>query len=370
LQPCTHLRNFRFLIGDDFSSQYANFFAFAHLQGHFRHVNRADMVGDHGFEKALLERDVFAGIDFHRTHVHIHALCRFQIGIPCRAPCFHLLDFVRLGGNDFFRERAQFGAVALFQHLFRHLYRAHMVFNHAVDELSIKQCRIIHLHHIAMTMGQEDERKQLARELHDQTVQSLIALKQQIELVEKSLEQEPTQRVESAEQIRTRVADRLRRLHPLVVEIIDDLRRHIHGLRPLYLEDLGLVTALEMLVKQMGEEHNLIGDFQVLGEVVAPMDPTIELSAFRIVQEAMRNVAIHAQAEWVHIELIFDAQGMTLRIEDNGIGFDAPKHPHQLAQYGHYGLVGIQERVQLHGGRLEIESEPEKGTMLTAWLPT
>lgn len=209
-----------------------------------------------------------------------------------------------------------------------------------------------------VTLGQEEERKRLARELHDDTVQALIVLKQQIEVAERDLASSPQQS-----------AARLRQLHPLVNDVIAGLRRQIHDLRPLYLEDLGLVTALEMLVRQTVEGQTLVGDLEVVGEPSAPIAPSVELSVFRIAQEALHNVVAHAQATWVHIELIFDPTSLSLRIEDNGAGFDAPRHPHQLSQQGHFGLAGMQERVQLHGGRLQIESEPGKGTVITVQLP-
>lgn len=210
----------------------------------------------------------------------------------------------------------------------------------------------------AMTLGQEEERKRLARELHDETVQALIVLNQQIEVAQRDLTRDPEQ-----------AAERLTQLHPLVNGIIADLRRQIHDLRPLYLEDLGLVTALEMLVHQTAERNHVVGDLEVVGEPPAFVAQAVELSAFRIVQEALNNVISHAHADWVHIETIFGDHALTLRIEDNGVGFDAPRHAHQLSGRGHYGLAGMQERVQLHGGRLHIESEPGKGTVITAHLP-
>jgi signal transduction histidine kinase len=209
----------------------------------------------------------------------------------------------------------------------------------------------------AMTLGQEEERKRLARELHDETVQALIALNQQVELIERRLEADPNS-----------AAARLRELRPLLTETIAGVRRQIQDLRPLYLEDLGFVPALEMLVRQTAQRYNLIGDFEFSGRPQRRLPSTIEISAYRIVQEALRNVAAHAQATWLHVELIFDPEGITLRVEDDGIGFDNPSHPYELAQQGHYGLLGMQERAQLHGGKVHIESEPGKGTTIEVWL--
>lgn len=209
----------------------------------------------------------------------------------------------------------------------------------------------------AMTLGQEEERKRVARELHDDTVQALIALNQQAELIERRVASDPTDAV-----------NRLRDLRPLISQTIADLRRQIHDLRPLYLEDLGFVPALEMLMRQVCERSGLIGDFECTGETQRRLDPAVEISGFRIVQEALRNVATHAQASWVHVELVFESTGITLRVEDDGIGFQPPGHPFHLAEAGHYGLLGMRERAELHRGWLRVESEPGRGTTVTAWL--
>lgn len=210
----------------------------------------------------------------------------------------------------------------------------------------------------AMTLGQEEERKRVARELHDDTVQALIALNQRAEFIERRIATDPAD-----------AATRLSELRPLISQAITDLRRQIHDLRPLYLEDLGFVPALEMLMRQVCEHSGLIGDFECNGDA-RRLDPAVEISGFRIVQEALRNVAVHAQATWVHVELLFANDGITLRVEDDGVGFHTPSHPFHLADAGHYGLLGMRERAELHGGWLQVESEPGRGTTITACLPT
>ncbi|MBI1296235.1 HAMP domain-containing protein [bacterium] len=209
----------------------------------------------------------------------------------------------------------------------------------------------------SMTMGQEEERKRLARELHDDTVQALIALNQQVEMVEHRLEDDPAQAVA-----------RLRTLRPLIGGAIGGIRRQIQDLRPLYLEDLGFISALEMLVQQATSRHAMVGDFEVIGEPRFLLSPSIEISVYRIMQEALKNVADHAQASWVHVELIFDGEAITVRIEDDGKGFDASSHLHRLASAGHFGLLGMSERARLHGGDLQVESTLARGTVVTARL--
>ena len=210
----------------------------------------------------------------------------------------------------------------------------------------------------AMTLGQEEERKRVARELHDDTVQALIEGNQRAEFIERRMSSDPTD-----------AAARLAELRPLISQTIADLRRQIHDLRPLYLEDLGFVPALEMLMRQVCEREGLIGDFECDGDA-RRLDPAVEISGFRIVQEALRNVAVHAQATWVHVELLFADDDITLRVEDDGVGLHTPSHPFHLVEAGHYGLLGMRERAELHGGWLQVESEPGRGTTITARLPT
>lgn len=210
----------------------------------------------------------------------------------------------------------------------------------------------------AITMGQEEERRRLARELHDETVQNLIALNQRIEMVEREIHRDPP-----------RAATRLRELHPLVTGTIDALRRQIHALRPLYLEDLGFVPAIEMLVHEGTKHSQLTGRFTVTENNRAHISPALQISVYRIVQEALQNVAKHAAASEIHVDLHISDTALTLSITDNGRGFVVPSHPYYLGQQGHFGLLGMKERAQLHGGTFELQSQPNQGTALRVHLP-
>jgi signal transduction histidine kinase len=210
----------------------------------------------------------------------------------------------------------------------------------------------------AMTLGQEEERRRLARELHDETVQGLIALNQQVEMVERELARDPQ-----------RAMIRLHDLRPLVTAAIDDLRRQIYALRPLYLDDLGFVPALEMLAHQVCQHHKIGCEFTITGELNSELTQPIQISLYRIAQEALQNVVKHAQATQVHMALHFDATYLTLSIADNGVGFTVPDRSYRLAQEGHFELLGMKERVQLHGGTLRIESQHGSGTTLFIHLP-
>jgi signal transduction histidine kinase len=210
----------------------------------------------------------------------------------------------------------------------------------------------------AMTLGQEEERRRLARELHDDTVQNLIALNHQVEMVERELVHDPEL-----------ASTRLQGLRPLVTATIDDLRRQIYALRPLYLEDLGFVPALETLVRQIGQHSNLAINFVMTGDDTLPVDIPLQISTYRMIQEALQNVVKHAQASQVIVALHIDEEALTVRVSDNGSGFAVPNGSHSLAQEGHFGLLGMKERAQLHGGTLKIESQPGQGTTVLVHLP-
>jgi signal transduction histidine kinase len=209
----------------------------------------------------------------------------------------------------------------------------------------------------AVTQAQEAERARLAHELHDDTVQALIALKQRAQMAHKSLAADPA-----------RAGQRLDELTGLIDEELVGLRRLIGDLRPIYLEDLGFVPALEMLTRQVEDRHGLAVRLEVRGETVR-LAPDLELAAFRIVQAALNNVATHAGAHSAIVIIDFASTGVTLIVEDDGCGFNPPEQPADLTHDGHFGLMGMRERAMLYGGHLTIVSAPGRGTTITAWLP-
>ena len=209
----------------------------------------------------------------------------------------------------------------------------------------------------AVTLAQEEERKRLARELHDETAQALIALGQRIEMAQKALDKDP-------EKARQRLAE----LSVLASDAQQEVRRLSRALRPLYLEDLGFVPALEMLAQEVERQNGLAVSVKTLG-TICRLAPDLELTAYRIAQEGLSNVVRHAQAQNAELTIIFAGDGLTLRLQDNGQGFEPPLNPTGLAHAGHFGLMGLRERILLLGGRLEIHSQPGQGTTLEVFLP-
>ena len=165
-----------------------------------------------------------------------------------------------------------------------------------------------------------------------------------------------------------RASERLGELIGLIDGELVNLRRLIGDLRPIYLEDLGFVPALEMLVQQTEARYGLEVRLTVEGETVR-LAPDLELAAYRIVQQALANVATHARAQHVTVRVRFADTELLVAVHDDGQGFVPPEQPADLARHGHFGLMGMRERALLYGGKLTITSAPGKGAEIVAQLP-
>ena len=205
----------------------------------------------------------------------------------------------------------------------------------------------------AITAAQEEERMRLARELHDETIQAVIALKQRVQLANKSIKTESGQKA-------------LLELEDLAEETVENLRRITRALRPIYLEDLGLSTALSMLARETSLAGDLDVDFMLLGQEHR-LSREVELSLYRIAQEALNNVLHHAQAKHAVLSIQFSPE-IKLEVSDDGIGFTVPKSPTEFAPSGHFGFLGMRERADLIGGKLDVQSESGRGTRLSVTL--
>ena len=199
---------------------------------------------------------------------------------------------------------------------------------------------------------QEDERRRVARDLHDQTGQLLASLSLAVRAVA------------DAGPLGPRALERLGQ----VQQVADELGRQVHELavrlRPVALDDLGLLAALRELTSQWSAQSGVSIDMQTVGLDADRLSIELETVLYRVVQEALTNVAKHAQAAQVSVVVSRHGGHATAVIEDDGRGFD----PSAVGR-GRLGLVGMRERVTQIGGRLEIESVPGQGTTLIARLP-
>lgn len=203
--------------------------------------------------------------------------------------------------------------------------------------------------------GQENERKRVARELHDDAVQSTIAITQGIDMTKNWVKTDPDRALQMLQLVREQG-----------VEIVNSLRNLIGDLRPPALEELGLIPALEI---QLGAIQPAEIKLRTHGEI-RRLNEQHELTLFRAAQEALRNITRHTQARHIHIDVDYQSQGVSLQIQDDGCGFKLPQQLGDLAFQHHYGLLGIQERVTSLDGRFKIDSQIGKGTSLNIYLPT
>jgi PAS domain S-box-containing protein len=209
-----------------------------------------------------------------------------------------------------------------------------------------------------VTRAQEEERKRISRELHDDTIQALVVLARQLDATatgNKALDDDDRRRLEE--------------LREQANNIMQGVRRLSQDLRPAALDRLGLLPALEWLASGVKDFSGIDVKVNVTGKE-RRFSEEVELLLFRIVQEALRNVWRHSQASEADISVEFGDNQTQIAIIDNGKGFDVPQTIGDLTRTGKLGLAGIQERVQLLGGSLTAQSQPGKGTNITIKLPT
>jgi PAS domain S-box-containing protein len=208
-----------------------------------------------------------------------------------------------------------------------------------------------------ITRVQEEERKRIAQELHEETLQSLAAL---------CLETEGIIKNEGGKS--PEINRQLQQLIDKLNLVINQVRRFSYDLRPGVLDYLGLTAALETLIDELNEE-GFKANLEISGKEIS-LSPEMEITLFRITQEAVNNIKKHSQAVKVTISINYGSAKIRLKINDNGRGFKLPESLTELAAQGKLGLIGIEQRTRLYGGAFSIESEPQKGTELTIILST
>ncbi len=207
-----------------------------------------------------------------------------------------------------------------------------------------------------VTAAQEEERQRIARELHDGVGPALASLNLRLRTAGKKLEPNPA------------AAQELQELADLTLANIQDIRRLIYDLRPAVLDELGLVAALQEYVQRYQQEQGLQVTLS-LPEGKDRLPAPLETTLFRVIQEALTNAARHAKAKHVDVTLDWDRVRVTLRIADDGQGFDLREAAARARGGQHLGLWSMRERIEQLGGRLQIESQPGSGTTIQATVP-
>jgi signal transduction histidine kinase len=206
--------------------------------------------------------------------------------------------------------------------------------------------------------AQESERQRLARELHDEAGQALTSLKFSLRTLEQQTNLEKTHT--QLQELRDMVGQIQESLHDLAVEI-----------HPPALDELGLIAALDQFINRFAQIVEIKVEFQLMGLDIYSerLHPEVEVTIYRLIQEAMTNVARHAMASQVSVLLEHQGDQIVIIVEDDGIGFNASEISHQESFREHLGLHSMQERTDLLGGLFTIESRPEEGTTIFARLP-
>ena len=219
----------------------------------------------------------------------------------------------------------------------------------SLQEKSVLATRII--------QAQEDERRRVARDIHDGAAQSMANVVLRAEICERLLDAD-----------RNELAQELAELKTMVKKTLVDVRRIIFDLRPMALDDLGLAPTLRRFMESVKEETGINADLIVLGKEQR-LAGTVEVTVFRLIQEAVNNARKHAKANRIMVRLEFTDNLINTQVEDDGVGFDLERARQRARNADSYGLMSMEERVDLLGGELRIVSMPGEGTTVSARIP-
>ena len=205
--------------------------------------------------------------------------------------------------------------------------------------------------------AQEAERQRIARDLHDETGQSLTAIGMGLRGLSGRLSSRNKEALKTLHKLETLTADSLK-----------ELQRVITDLRPSHLDDLGLSAALRWYTTRIQEHSSLNARVDIHGEE-RDLDDAIKITIFRIIQESLNNIIKHAQATQVNIHVHFEETRVRINIFDNGIGFDREQIQQRRTSRLSLGLAGMEERAALLGGTVTVQSRPGYGTEVEALIP-
>lgn len=222
------------------------------------------------------------------------------------------------------------------------------------NEIRMQENQRFYLQQI--TRAHEDERQRISRDLHDSTAQDLIAALRQMEIICRK-QNMPDESIQGLWDIYGQLKNSLQ-----------DIRQLSRDLRPSIIDDLGLLPAVEWLVEQIRNDYSIDAQLIIIGEE-RRFAPEIEVTLFRIAQEALRNIAKHAGATEAQVIIELKEKETRIRIADNGKGFELPKSLGDFSRVGKLGIDGMQTRGRLTGGTFNINSELGKGTTIDVTIP-
>ncbi len=203
----------------------------------------------------------------------------------------------------------------------------------------------------------EEERMRIARDMHDGPAQSMANLVLQAEILERLLDRNPKQLVTELGEFKNSVRNAL-----------EEIRQLIFDLRPMTLDDLGLVPTLRKFIKEYGDRYGLATRFNVVGQE-RRLPGNTEGVLFRIIQEALTNVHKHGRAKMAEVTMNLQPSRVSVVIKDDGQGFDVARTEANLHKNKNLGLLSMRERAELEKGTLEIRSQPGRGTEVKVEVP-
>jgi PAS domain S-box-containing protein len=208
-----------------------------------------------------------------------------------------------------------------------------------------------------ITRAQEEERKRIARDLHDDVSPDIIILIQKLDNITSAQRPKITEMKENLQEVRDQA-----------VKALEGLRATAQGLRPRIIDDLGLEAALEWIAEELERDQKIRTKVET-SNIERKLSPETQILLFRIAQEALNNIRKHARASSVTIRLEGSEDEIMMTVTDNGQGFSAPDKIEGMVSAGRLGLMGMHERARLLNGTLRIKSAPGEGTEITVRLP-
>ncbi len=210
----------------------------------------------------------------------------------------------------------------------------------------------------AIIRAQEEERLRVSREIHDGPAQDIANVLFETSICERLMNVDKDEAKESLQTLRRHLK-----------ECLSDIRQVIFNLRPMALDDLGLVAAAAQFVHQL-HERGLVSVAMTVEGIEAPLDAHVKAALFRIIQESLSNIAHHAEAKSASLRMLYTDAAVSILIEDNGKGFDAESVMEQSASgEGHFGLLGMRERAMIIGAQFVVTSKPGQGTRVHVRFP-
>lgn len=199
----------------------------------------------------------------------------------------------------------------------------------------------------------EEERRRIARDLHDGPAQGITNISMRLDVVRRLMERDPVLANEE-----------LDRLHQRVRGVVNDIRKLIYDLRPLAIDEVGLIQAARQLCERNQEDWGIPVQVTVSEALQLDMPPARQVAIYRLIQELLNNVRKHAEASHVGVTFVQVENALVVEVVDDGKGFDVHHIPS-----GHFGIIGLKERVAYLSGKVDIESEIGRGSRFVITIP-